>query len=58
MVEGEGACGGEAVGEVGDGGFGELAGGEIGDLDVEVKWGCGLEQLCPGGDCCVWEVLL
>jgi uncharacterized protein YjbI with pentapeptide repeats len=33
-----------------------LAGGEIGDLDVEVKWGCPCEEFCPGGDGCVLEV--
>jgi hypothetical protein len=38
---GEGAGGGETITvEVGDVGFGELAGGEIGDLDFEVKWSC------------------
>jgi uncharacterized protein YjbI with pentapeptide repeats len=35
---------------------GELAGGAIGDLDVEVKWGCPCEEFCPGGDSCVLEV--
>jgi hypothetical protein len=41
-----------AVDEV-KGAFGELAGGEIGDLDFEVKWGCPCEEFCPGGDGCV-----
>jgi uncharacterized protein YjbI with pentapeptide repeats len=35
---------------------GELAGGEIGDLDVEVKWSCPCEEVCPGGDGCVLEI--
>jgi hypothetical protein len=42
-VEGTGvgaACGVEAC----DVGFGELACGEICDLDVEVKWSCPLEE--------------
>jgi uncharacterized protein YjbI with pentapeptide repeats len=34
---------------------GELAGGEIGDLDVEVKWSCPCEEVCPGGDGCILE---
>lgn len=39
VVEVEGACVGGAVGsEACDDGFGELACGEIGDFDVEVKW--------------------
>jgi Pentapeptide repeats (8 copies) len=41
--------------EVGDVGFEALAGGAIGDLDVEVKWGCPCEEFCPGGDGCVLE---
>jgi 2-iminobutanoate/2-iminopropanoate deaminase len=32
-----------------------LAGGAIGDLDFEVKWGRPCEEFCPGGDCCVLE---
>jgi uncharacterized protein YjbI with pentapeptide repeats len=35
---------------------GELAGGESGDLDVEVKWGCPCEEFCPGGDGCILEI--
>ncbi len=56
-VEGEGAGGGATGGiEACDVGFGELAGGEIGDRDIEVKWGCPCEEFCPGGDGCVLEV--
>jgi hypothetical protein len=51
---GEGAGGGAAESvEASDVGFGELACGEIGDLDVEVKWGCPCQEFCPGGDGCV-----
>jgi hypothetical protein len=54
---GEDAGGGETITvAAGDVGFGELASGEIGDLDVEVKWGCPCEEFCPGGDGCVLEV--
>jgi uncharacterized protein YjbI with pentapeptide repeats len=35
---------------------GELAGGESGDLDVEVKWGCPCEEFCPVGDGCILEI--
>jgi Pentapeptide repeats (8 copies) len=55
-VEGEGAGGGETITvEAGDVGFGELASGEIGDLDIEVKWSCPCEEFCPGGDGCILE---
>jgi hypothetical protein len=56
-VEGAGvgaACG---VG-VCDGGFGELACGEICDLDVEVKWRCPLEEFYAGGDGCVLKAVV
>jgi Pentapeptide repeats (8 copies) len=54
-VEGEGAGGGAAEGvEAGDVGFGELASGEIGDLDIEVKWSCPCEEFCPGGKSALW----
>ncbi len=44
-VEDEGAGVGAACGvEACDSGFGELACGEIYDLDVEVKWSCPLEE--------------
>jgi uncharacterized protein YjbI with pentapeptide repeats len=33
-----------------------LAGGEIGDLNIEVKWSCPCQEFCPGGDSCVLEV--
>jgi uncharacterized protein YjbI with pentapeptide repeats len=36
--------------------FGELAWGEIGDLDFEVKWSCPCEEFCPGRDGCILEV--
>jgi Pentapeptide repeats (8 copies) len=56
-VEGEGAGVWAIVGVVsGDGGFGELSGGEILDLYFEVKWCWGLKEFCPGGYCCVLEV--
>ena len=56
-VEGEGAGVGATVGVVsGDGGFGELSGGEIYDLYFEVKWCWGLKEFCPGGYCCILEV--
>ncbi len=54
---GEGAGGWATITiETRDVGFGELAGGEIGDRDIEVKWGCPYEEFCPGGDGCVLEV--
>ncbi len=49
---GEGAGGGATGGaEAGDVGFGELAGGAIGDRDIEVKWSCPCEEFFPGGGC-------
>jgi uncharacterized protein YjbI with pentapeptide repeats len=36
--------------------IGELEGGEIGDRDFEVKWGCPCEKFCSGGGGCVLEV--
>lgn len=35
-----------------------MAGEEIGDLDVEVKWSGVLEELEPGGNGCVLEVVV
>ena len=56
-VEGEGAGVGAIVGVVsGDGGFGELSSGEIGDFDFEVKWCWGPKEFCPCGYCCILEV--
>jgi hypothetical protein len=39
-----------------DVGCGELASGEIGDLDVEVKWDCPCKELYPGEYCCILEI--